>query len=555
MKGAISIRQYTFKTVSSLEKVFPGQLKSMTEVTCGTMLKNEIHSFQMVCALEDDSLYSNQYSMKVESELAPYIKIYEVGKVPVTTPVNKGTADDGDYLFREPGLAPDPLYRYTKGGFVIANGNNCCFWISVEPEGKIIGTWPIVIRVFDYENNQVGQVCYELEIIDAELPKLSIYNTAWFHGDCIASQHGVEILSDAWFDLVDMYMDVYAKFGHNLILTPVFTPPLDTNVGAERPTTQLVDVVRTNGQYSFGFDNLKRWTDLTRKNGIEFIEISHLFTQWGAKHCPKIMATVDGEYKRIFGWDTDAVSKEYEAFLDAFLPALIQFLTAEGIMDKCLFHVSDEPHEEHREQYAACKTLLTKHLDENCLIDALSKYEFYTTGVVKTPVVCNDHIQPFLDNPVESLWTYYCCSQREKVANRFMAMPSHRNRVLGAQLYKYNIKGFLQWGFNFWYSTRSQRVINPYTETAANDTFPAGDAFVVYPKLPWLDEPTYSMRLFVFNEAMQDFRALKLLESLIGREEVLALLTELKNFDEYPRNGEFYIQLRDKINRRIQVAL
>ena len=469
-------------------------------------------------------------------------------------PVNKGTGDN-DFLFYEPGLAPDPLYRYTKGEFVIPNGGTCCYWISVEPEGKIAGTYPIEIRIFDDQKNQVGQVRYDLEIIDAELPKLSIYNTNWFHGDCIGTHHGVKILSDAWFDLVDEYMAVYAKFGLNLILTPVFTPPLDTNIGEERPTTQLVEVTCTNGQYSFGFDNLKRWIELTRKNGIEFLEISHLFTQWGAKHCPKIMATVDGEYKRIFGWDTDAVSKEYEAFLDAFLPALIQFLTAEGIMDKCLFHVSDEPSEEHREQYAACKALLTKYLDENCLIDALSRYEFYTSGVVKNPVAANNHIQPFLDNNVETLWTYYCCSQREDVANRFMAMPSYRNRVLGSQLYKYNIKGFLQWGFNFWFSVRSQRPINPYTDTASDYTFPAGDAFVVYPKLPWQEEPVYSLRLFVYNEAFQDFRALKLLESLTSREEALSLLTELENFDKYPRNIEFYVQLRETINQKIKAAL
>ena len=546
--------QYTFKTVSSLEKVFPGALKPMTEVTSGTMLKNEIHSFQLVMTLEEENLYASKYTMELVSELSPYIKIYQVGNVPVDMPVNKGTGDN-DFLFYEPGLAPDPLYRYTKGEFVIPNGGTCCYWISVEPEGKIAGTYPIEIRVFDDEKNQVGQVRYDLEIIDAELPKLSIYNTNWFHGDCIGTHHGVKILSDAWFDLVDEYMAVYAKFGLNLILTPVFTPPLDTNIGEERPTTQLVEVTCTNGQYSFGFDNLKRWIDLTRKNGIEFLEISHLFTQWGARHCPKIMATVDGEYKRIFGWDTDAVSPEYEAFLDAFLPALIQFLTAEGMMDKCLFHVSDEPAEEHREQYAACKALLTKYLDENCLIDALSRYEFYASGVVKNPVAANNHIQPFLDNNVETLWTYYCCSQREDVANRFMAMPSYRNRVLGAQLYKYNIKGFLQWGFNFWYSVRSQRAINPYTDTASDFTFPAGDAFVVYPKLPWQEEPVYSLRLFVYNEAFQDFRALKLLESLTSREEALSLLTELENFDKYPRNGEFYVQLRETINQKIKAAL
>ena len=37
-----------------------------------------------------------------------------------------------------------------------------------------------------------------------------------------------------------------------MLLTPVFTPPLDTTVNGERLTVQLVDVRRDAGVYSFG---------------------------------------------------------------------------------------------------------------------------------------------------------------------------------------------------------------------------------------------------------------------------------------------------------------
>jgi hypothetical protein len=42
-----------------------------------------------------------------------------------------------------------------------------------------------------------------------------------------------------------------------MILTPLFTPPLNTAVGGEKLTVQLVDVEKSNDKYSFGFDNLK----------------------------------------------------------------------------------------------------------------------------------------------------------------------------------------------------------------------------------------------------------------------------------------------------------
>ena len=45
--------------------------------------------------------------------------------------------------------------------------------------------------------------------------------------------------------------------------------------------------------------------------------------------------------------------------------------------------------------------------------------------------------------------------------NRFIAMPSGRNRVGGFLLYKYGINGFLHWGFNFYYSQNIFCITRP----------------------------------------------------------------------------------------------
>ena len=266
------------------------------------------------------------------------------------------------------------------------------------------------------------------------------------------------------------------------------------------------------------------------------------------------MATVDGEYKRIFGWETDATSPEYAAFLDAFLPELKAFLQAEGIFDRCMFHVSDEPGQDHLKQYDAGKALLTKYIEGSRIMDALSDYELFEKGVVEKPVVCNDHIHTFMEHNVPDLWTYYCCCQVVDVANRFIAMPSYRNRILGWQLYKYNIRGFLHWGFNFWFSQYSKGIIDPYKETSADMAFPAGDAFCVYP-LDEAGEVVCSLRLYVLNDGLQDLRALKLLESLAGRAEVESLLQDLQGFTKYPRNSSYCLNLRETVNQMIKERL
>lgn len=539
-----------FWLTDSLEKIFFRKKGEPSEYTRGSMLKNEIFSFQLVGEL--NSAYSQRLfcRLELESPLTPYIKVYRVGYVPVLAPTIE-IGEDEDYITKEPGLFPDPLFRVRDGRICLVNRQTRAFWISVEPAGEIAGLFPVILRVRSEEGELLTELEFTLEIIDRRLPEQKLLNTGWFHGDCIAAAHHVEIMSEEYFALVEKYLELYVKFGHNTILTPLFTPPLDTVVGEERPTNQLVDVVLEKGEYTFGFEKLKRWIRLCEKKGIRSFEMSHLFTQWGARFTPKIMAWVDGEYKRIFGWDVEALSAEYQAFLRAFLPKLVDFLTREGVMGRCLFHVSDEPEAEHLLRYQEAKRLLLEFIPEEQCIDALANFDFYQKGVVKHPVVSLDHMKPFLEAKADGIWAYYCCGQRKDVANRFLAMPSYRNRVLGWQLYQSRIKGFLQWGFNFWFSAGSEYTINPYEDTSAAEAFPSGDSFLVYP-IGEDGEAVPSLRLYVFLEGLQDMRALELLEELTDRAHVLELLKDFSGFDTYPRNRAYYWNLREKINQEIK---
>ena len=117
----------------------------------------------------------------------------------------------------------------------------------------------------------------------------------------LADYYHVPVFSEEHWEIIENYLHEYVKRGCNMILTPLFTPALDTAVGAERTTTQLLDVKVENGEYVFGFDRVKQWVDLCQSCGIEYFEMCHLFSQWGAKYAPKVVAMVDGEEKQIFG--------------------------------------------------------------------------------------------------------------------------------------------------------------------------------------------------------------------------------------------------------------
>jgi hypothetical protein len=537
--------------LSSLAKVFADEELRDQPVLRGSALANETFSFQI--AYRSNQLLKHARA-KVVSALGSVVSIRTVGLVVCEMPIYAN--HDDNVLRTTPGLYPDPLFPVTDNeGISLVPGQWRSLWVTVSLDGSVKpGTYPITIQFESNEGQALGENTFELTVIGASLPAQQLIHTEWFHTDCLSTYYGVEVFSERHWELISSFIKTAVAHGINMILTPLFTPPLDTKIGGERPTVQLIDVrVDGPGKYSFGFDRLKRWVDMCNELGVEYFEFSHLFTQWGAKHAPKIVAqTASGTTEKIFGWETDATGDDYKSFLAQFLPQLVSFIQEHGLEQRSYFHVSDEPSTQHLESYESASNWLRQFIGEFPMMDALSAYDFYERGLVKRPIPANNHIEPFLENEVEDLWTYYCCSQYQEVSNRFICMPSTRNRILGLQLYKFNIAGFLHWGYNFYYSQYSRYPIDPYRVTDAGHAFPAGDPFVVY---PGPDGPIESLRLEVFFEALQDLRALQKLEALIGRERVLGLLEEGLDkpitFNVYPQDPQWLLAKRDQINKLI----
>ncbi|WP_409347010.1 DUF4091 domain-containing protein [Paenibacillus sp. MBLB4367] len=534
------------RCLHSLVKVFADAELNETPFRRATVLHNETYAFQV--AYRTNATYKN-VQVSVVSELSNAVTLREVGLAPSEFPMYAN--HDGNLLRSAPGLYPDPLYPIGKEGVNALPSQWRSVWVSVDVTPlTAAGKHVIEVRFAEENGTLLGSESFELDVVPVSLPEQRLIHTEWFHTDCIATYYGDEVFSERHWQRVEQFVRTASKHGMNMLLTPLFTPPLDTKVGGERPTVQLIDVTKEGDSYRFGFDKLKRWVDMADSAGIRYFEFSHLFTQWGAAHAPKIMATENGEYKRIFGWETDAHGEAYKAFLNGFLPELVAFIGKHGLNDRSYFHVSDEPSMSHLESYRSAYETIKVHLAQFPMIDALSDYAFYEKGLVKNPIPANNHIEPFLENGVPNLWTYYCCAQYQKVANRFFAFPSVRNRVLALQLYKFQIAGFLHWGYNFWYSQYSIKEIDPFRVTDAGQGFPSGDAFLVY---PGEEGPIESLRLEVFNETLQDLRALELLESKIGRDAVLSLIEEgLEQpitFSEYPSDAEWLLGKREQINR------
>ena len=538
------------RTIHSLEKVFFDRAPEPAGWCADVAARGEVYSFQVMLVAETMS-ERGICRIAVQSELP--VEVRQVQNVPVRQAVNFNP--DDDYLRKEPGLYPDLLDQLDNGRCQLYVGRQA-LWVTVRvPEDAAPGEYPIRFEFSrvnwpdQWDPAVVATAEFRLKVEPFVLPPQKLIRLEWFHADCLAAYYRVPCWSEEHWRIVEAFLRNAVRHGVNCIYAPLWTPPLDTGFGGERPTCQLLEIEYSpESGYRFDFTKLERYLDLALSCGAERFAMSHLFTQWGAKFTPKIVIREGGREVKRFGWHVKASDPAYREFLSALMPELLALLRRKGLGNRCFFSISDEPHLEQLDDYRAAVETAKPLLEEFPTLEALSSFEFFQKGLVENPVPSNNHIEPFVGH-VRELWTYYCCGQEFRVPNRFIAMPSRRNRIMGILAYVYDLTGFLQWGFNFYFSQYSRKLIDPFASTDSDGAFPAGDPFLVYPGQG--GGPLDSIRHEVFFDGLQDLRALRLLESKIGREAVLELIGERLTMEEYPRRDEWLKGVRGRVYHKL----
>ncbi len=541
------------KLLSSLDKLFPKRAEGSLS-TPAVMARNLPYSFQVAYRIaEGEEKAICPVCVRVETDL-PKAAVSEYKIAHVSVLYHPATEAENYFECDAPGIFPDPLLKRNAFRDIEDDGfwhPRFCeqnekhplealrsswqgLWFTLGESEEVIaaGDYSITVRFYESATDEeLASVTLPILVKDVVAEPQTLYYTSWFHCDCLADLYGVEMFSDRHFEIIRSFAEEAAKTGMNMILLPAFTPALDTTVGKERRTAQLVGVRVTKEGYVFDFSLLRRYVKTCRAVGITHFEHSHFFTQWGAHHAPKVMADVNGEYKRIFGWETAALSDEYIGFLKAYLAALMPVLDELGIRDKILFHISDEPSGGADTDYAGAHRALHDSLCGLPTGDALSHYSVYENSKADIPIVITDSkdMEKFCEN-CDNFWLYYTGGQaHDGQPNRLIAGRAVQNRMLGVFLYMYKAKGFLHWGYNYYYGFMSHGLYNPLLEAGVFD-HNAGTCYVVYPGADGKAIP--SMRLKVQYEGFNDFRLYGMLEKKIGREAVVALIK--KHLGEEP---------------------
>ena len=557
------------KIVSSQQKAFiDDKIDAYPTLKSIRVLRGEKLSIQLLYVDENEEyLPKRPYcTLELKGALANGASIRDVRSVPVERPIHPD-AFDSNYLRTTPGIYPDVLTPLRYGGkFIISRDKLRSLWIELEIPDDAEGETPLDISIYlesasvgetgdkIFERTEISRDTISIDVIPAALPEQDMIFTQWFYADCLAGYYNLPAWSDRHWEIIEEFIAAGAKRGRNMIYTPLLTPALNVLEPYERIPTQLVEVTVTNGKYSFGFERLARWIDICERCGVKYYEISHFYDQDQAHHSAKVYGTRDGEYGTLFGWESLATDEEYVRFLRELIPSFLEFMKEKGLDKRCYFHISDEPTKDHIDHYLKVKSNISDLLPGYTIMDALSEIEFYKSGAVECPVPATKKINPFLDEDIKNRWCYYAGFSTVDCANVLCAMPSWRGRSLGMQMFKYNIKNLLHWGYNYYNNRASGDTINPYLDLAGEDWVAAGDTFVVYPGIDGV--PLESLRMITYEEIITDYRAMRLAESLSSHDAVVSAmesaLGDTITFRRCARSEAEILAVREAVNNIIR---
>ncbi len=505
--------------------------------------QNERFSFQVAVR------HAGADPVQVHAEIqAPYgwaIRVRTVGYVPVrhlNLPIPPSQRDC-EGMGHVPGYVPDPLFH--EQSLLLPPRETHAFWVTGQPGGEVKpGTYELTVTVRSARGEpRTHRIPVRVHTLVLK-PRSAFSVTHWFYADALIDWYRTDLFDHRFWRFLVAYVRNMVEHEQDTLLVPVFTPPLD---GVKRPT-QLLRVTRTGkDRYRFDWQDVRRYIRTARRCGIRNFEWCPFFTQWGAQYAIRIYEGQGRAERLLWPPETSATSPTYRRFLAQFLPALHDFLCAEKILRVSFFHVSDEPHgETHRINYKKARGMLAELAPWMKVMDALSEIGYGREALTDMPIAIIHKALDFARERIPS-WCYYCCEPRGPFLNRLLDTPLAKIAMHGFLFYRWPFRGFLNWGYNYWYRSQTRQLIDPFTvqDGAVWPKWPYGDPFVVY---PGPEGPLDSIRWEVLAEGLQDYRLLQ--TSGIPRNGLL--LRAIQSFADFPKTEQWRQQARAAIFRFVE---
>ncbi len=474
---------------SSLERVFQrDKLKNVkvAEVISAELAGNEYEAFQLVLTpaktLKNTTLTVSDF--KLGNVICP-VEVRVVDYVKIPQPSNIKTPKFGANVFGEsvsvypgpeakPGWYPDRL-RKLPDNFTLKGGESKAFWITVKsPADAPAGIYRAKAQVKSADGT-VLDIPLSIRVRGFSLPaKRNATHTA-------AAPH-IKSVAPAHLD------DFYRMLSRYSI---------------------SIDDTKNQIKYSFAADgsiklDTAAW-DKEMKIAVEKYGAQVIFMPlFGMYGLPKGNNLVSRRLGVNVLSAPGVPSEEFKKRLAAYLKAVVPHLKAKGYLKNTVFTLVDEPHDKYDFALShAVSAEVRKHAPELKI--------FITKWPTKEGIGCADiwcigalqpgQIRKAIDRGerVEQYPNWHLLIDR----------PVMDRRMLGFQMFKYNLTGILHYSLGKW--NDEEALLSPQLRYPDGRVI-FGSGLVMYPDENGVPEP--SIRIDTIRDALDDFEYLKMIERI-----------------------------------------
>jgi hypothetical protein len=405
-------------------------------------------------------------------------------------------------------------------------------WITVNvPDSVNAGTYRgnIKISARDAKGRKTETLKLEVDVCSKTLPpasKWSYHLDLWQHPSAVARAERVRLWSDEHFDAMRPLMKMLAGAGQKVITATLNKDPWNHQC-YDAYEDMIVWTKNENGSWSYDYTIFDRWISFMMDIGIKRMINCYSMAPWNNE-----LHYIDEKSGSMITVRADPGTKAFAEMWTPFLKDFVQHLSKNKWLGITNIAMDERPPAVMDEILG----LLQKEAPELgvALADNHQSYKKYSY-IRDLCVDLNSVPEPAdlayrKENGLNTTY-YVCCAH--KFPNMFTFSDPAEAVYAGWYAKAKGFDGFLRWAYNSW-------VENPLTDSRFR-TWPAGDAFIVYP------EARSSIRFECLMEGIQDFEKL----SIIMEERNGKPLPELNGFNSSvkPDNIESLIEDAKKIFR------
>jgi len=404
------------------------------------------------------------------------------------------------------------------------------------PIGKDFPVGKQLFTIHITSKGQVKKLEFTVNVYPVEIPPVNqshLNYVNWLSIGNICNDHQVELWSEPFWGMLRKYAQLMARGRQNtfwFIWSDFFRFNPDGTVA------------------EFYGPRLDRYISTFLSEGLTTIQGAPFSRRhdWSTDAFLVAVPTSDGH-------EISAVSEEGQKIIRSMAEPILALMKKNDWESRWYQGVFDEPTDEYVDRYKTTVELLKSMKPDLRILEATMTVSL--SGIVNCwcPQVQEyQKNQSFFEQRKaagDAVWVYTCLAPGGPWINRLIDMERLRQVYVGWACAKYDLQGFLHWGFNMHSGKPYEELVRKHM--GPNGYLPAGDSHIVY---PGKNGPVSSQRFEAHRIGMEDYELLCLLKKQNPAVAEKLIDKLFQAFDQYDKDIRDYRKVKQEVLRALTGA-